>query len=277
MNKTYYISKQQLTRLTESVDEIDSSEINMEQFEVKDELEPHLWLNGKLDSRVRLKLLDLTDDFIKTLNIKWAKPIDIVLTGSMANYNWSEYSDIDVHVIMDYSDISDKTDFVEKYFKSKRDEWSENHDELTIFGYPVEMFVEDVNNPSDSSGVYSINTNEWVKEPANLEDMEENPNYVREVAAKIITKIEKLCDKIDSETDCVKCEKYSKKLERIYDFLKTKRGESLEKDGEMGFGNILWKIVKRMGYINMIWDRINSTYDKVNSIDESSELKRTNQ
>lgn len=248
--------------------EIESSEINLKPFKPKNELEPHLWVDGKLDSRVRLKLLDIADDFIKTLNIKWVKPLDIVLTGSIANYNWSEFSDIDVHVIMDYDEVSPKREFVEKYFKTKRDEWSEAHDELTIFGYPVEMFVEDSENPSDSSGVYSLNSNKWLVKPTDMKEMESDPEYVKDVAARIITKIEKLCDKIETETDTVKVRKATDKLEKIYDYLKLQRQKSLKEDGEMGFGNILWKIVKHMGYIEMLWDCFNTSYDKSNSLNE---------
>lgn len=255
-------------RINEMMDEIESSEINLKPFKPKNELEPHLWVDGKLDSRVRLKLLDIADDFIKTLNIKWVKPLDIVLTGSIANYNWSEFSDIDVHVIMDYDDVSSKREFVEKYFKTKRDEWSEAHDELTIFGYPVEMFVEDSENPSDSSGVYSLNSNKWLVKPTDMKEMESDPEYVKDVAAKIITKIEALCDKIETETDTVKVRKATDKLEKIYDYLKHARQKSLKEDGEMGFGNILWKIVKHMGYIEMLWDCFNTSYDKSNSLNE---------
>lgn len=255
-------------RINEMMAEIESSEINLKPFKPKNELEPHLWVDGKLDSRVRLKLLDIADDFIKTLNIKWVKPLDIVLTGSIANYNWSEFSDIDVHVIMDYDEVSPKREFVEKYFKTKRDEWSEAHDELTIFGYPVEMFVEDSENPSDSSGVYSLNSNKWLVKPTDMKEMESDPEYVKDVAARIITKIETLCDKIETETDTVKVRKATDKLEKIYDYLKHARQKSLKEDGEMGFGNILWKIVKHMGYIEMLWDCFNTSYDKSNSLNE---------
>ena len=30
---------------------------------------------------------------------------DITLTGSLANYNWSSYSDVDLHIIIDFTDL----------------------------------------------------------------------------------------------------------------------------------------------------------------------------
>ena len=79
-------------------------EIDYESFEIKDELNSNFWKDNKLDSRIRLKLLDIADDFTDFLNVDWVKPEDITMTGSLSNYNWSEdYSDIDLHIIIDYS------------------------------------------------------------------------------------------------------------------------------------------------------------------------------
>ena len=136
------------------LNEVEADDISLKSFEVQDELNPKFWINNKINSRVRLKLLDLADEFYDSLNITWVKPKDIVLTGSIANYNWSKYSDVDVHILVDYKEVWDKTEFVEDYFKSKKQLWSEEHDGLKIYGFPVEMFVEDSNNENPNSGIY---------------------------------------------------------------------------------------------------------------------------
>ena len=44
--------------------EVDSSEIDLSSFKKKHELAPHIWKpNGDLDSTVRMRLLDIADDF----------------------------------------------------------------------------------------------------------------------------------------------------------------------------------------------------------------------
>ena len=71
--------------------EINANDISLKSFEVKDELNPKFWVNNKLNSRVRLRLLDIVNDYLKDLSIDWVEPQDVVLTGSIANYNWSKY------------------------------------------------------------------------------------------------------------------------------------------------------------------------------------------
>lgn len=100
--------------------------------------------------------MDIADDFIQTLNVKWVKPLDIVFTGSLANYNWTKYSDIDVHVIMNYKDVYENIEFVKEYFEMKKYSWMQDHDNLRIYGFPIELYVEDSNDAANSSGVYSL-------------------------------------------------------------------------------------------------------------------------
>lgn len=249
-----------------SLNEIDSSDINLKSFKVKEELHPRIWINDKLNSRVRLRLLDIADDFIDTLAVNWVKPKDIVFTGSLANYNWSKYSDIDLHVIIDYKDVYDKTEFVEDYFNSKKEMWTNEHPKLKIYGFPIEMYVEDYNAESVSSGVYSLYKNKWLKKPINFQDAKLNEKYIKKYAAKIMTQIDNIEKEQKSTNDVHKIEKCNEKLQILFDKIKRIRKESLSKQGEMSSGNIIFKILRRTNYIDKIWNLINSAYDKVNSI-----------
>ena len=40
----------------------------------------------------------------------------------------------------------------------------------------------------------------------------------------------------------------------------------------MSSGNIIYKIIRRTGYLDKIWDIVNSSYDKANSIEEKKEI-----
>ena len=118
--------------------EVNASDVDLSSFKVKDELNQDLWSGEALKRSVRNKLLDISDDFIDGLAIPWVKPKDVVLTGSLANYNWSRYSDIDLHIVIDFKEVWDKRkDFVAEYFEAKKNEWSGDHDEIKIFGVPV--------------------------------------------------------------------------------------------------------------------------------------------
>lgn len=253
----------------EHINEVNSSDINLSSFKPKTELHPKLWVNNKLNSRVRLRLLDIADDFIDTLAVDWVKPKDIVFTGSLANYNWSRYSDIDVHVILDYNKVYKKKEFVEDYFSSKKELWLNEHPKLSIYGFPIELYVEDSNEQSTSSGIYSLNKNEWIKEPVDFEDVKLNAKYIKNYAAKLMTQIDNIEKKQKNAKDDYKVEQCRKELLKIFDRLKKLRREGLKKGGEMSSGNIIFKILRRTKYIDKIWELINTSYDKINSIKEN--------
>lgn len=250
----------------EKLNEVEASDISLKSFEIQDELNPKFWINNKINSRVRLKLLDLADEFIESLSIDWVKPKDIVITGSIANYNWSKYSDVDVHILIDFKEVWKKTEFVQDYFDSKKALWSQEHEQLKIYGFPVEMYVEDVNGDNPSSGIYSLNKNKWIVEPNDFQDAQLNEPFIKDKAAKIMTEIDDIDDKIKKEKDNHKLEVLSTKLKKLFDKLHKQRQESLNKNGEMGTYNIIWKVLRRSGHLDKIWEIINTVYNRVNSI-----------
>ncbi len=260
-----------------NINEVEANEIDVKPFKVKDKLNSDFFdEEGKLDSQIRMRLLDIADDFVKSLEVKWVKPSDIVLTGSIANYNWSKYSDVDIHIIYNFKDVYDKTDFIKDYFNSKRDIWNEAHEGLTIKDFPVEISVEDSNNPANSTGVYSLEKNKWVKEPEDMNDSKLNMDYIKNFCAKQMTKFDELFDQIDNEADRKKLETLSNKVEALYTKLKNMRGEALKsKEKEMATGNIIWKVIKHQGYIEQAWEYINKVYDRKNTIDEAKVVRIT--
>lgn len=252
--------------IIEQIDEVDAEDINLNSFEPQNELNPKFWINGKINSRVRLKLLDLADEFFDTLAISWVKPKDIILTGSIANYNWSKYSDVDVHILVDFDEIWDKKEFVQDYFDTKKELWSQEHEGLKIYGFPVEIYVEDSNEENPNSGIYSLNQNKWLVKPSDFQDASINQDFVKSRSAKIMTKIDDIDEKIKKEKDNHKLELLSEKVKKMFNKLHKLRKESLSKHGEMGTYNIIWKVLRRTDYLDKMWDIINTVYNKVNSL-----------
>ena len=248
------------------LNEAEASDVNLSSFKVKDELHPRFWIDGRINSRVRTRLLDIANDFIEELSISWVKPHDITFTGSLANYNWSRYSDIDLHIVIDFKKVYKDTDFVDDYFKSKKDNWNEAHGQIRIFGFPVEISVEDKNQPGVSSGVYSLNHDRWIKEPDNFDDARLNEQYVKEYAARVMTKIEKLEDRCASADTDDKLMRIGKRAKELFDSLKKLRKEALARSGEMASGNIIWKILRRTGYLDRMWEVIDKSYNKMRSL-----------
>lgn len=265
--KSAYFGEEEIEEGMNKINEVSMNDVSLKSFEIKDELNPKFWIDDKLNSRVRLKLLDIADDFLDGIAVTWVKPEDIVLTGSIANYNWSKYSDVDVHILMDYKKIYKKTEFVKDYFDSKKEVWEDTHQKLKIYGFPVEIYVEDVNAVNNSSGVYSLNSNKWIKEPNDFQDANLNSSYIKKTAAKLMTDIDNIEKKLNRTNDEHKVDVLSDKMRNVFNKLKNLRKEGLStKQNEMSSGNIIWKVMRRSGYLEKIWDVINKSYDRINSI-----------
>lgn len=250
---------------------IKPEDVDLSSFEIQNELNPKFWKDNKIDSRIRLKLLDIADDFFDSLNVKWVEPEDIIMTGSLANFTWNEkYSDIDLHIVIDYTDVDDKTDFVKEYFKTKKKEWENKHENLTIFGFPVEVYVQDKNEKHTASGIYSLEKNKWIKEP-DIENFDENDyddDVVKNKVSEYTKKIDDLLNDFDSKTIESDIEDIYNKAISLFDDIKDERNDDLSvKDAkELSNGNLIFKSLRRNGYIEKLIKLRDNAYDKCNSL-----------
>ena len=150
---------------------------------------------------VRKKLLQISDDFTESLGVEFFIH-DITLTGSLSNYNWSEYSDVDLHILVDMDEIIDNKNvkseilknIVKEFFDSKKNIWNQNHN-IKIKNYEVEIYVQDVDEPHTSSGVYSILNNKWIVVPIKGTQKIDD-RKILEKSEEFVKKIDLLCKKI---------------------------------------------------------------------------------
>ena len=248
---------------------MESKKVDLSSFIPQDELNPKVWdEDGYLNSRVRLRLLDIADAFVDTLDVDWVEIDDIILTGSLANYNWSKFSDFDVHVIIDFKKVDERSDFVSNYFNSKKKIWNNEHESLKIYGFPVELYVQDKNEEHTSSGIYSLEKNEWIMKPEKetFENVKLNKKFIKQKSQDFIDAIESLSNKIEKEDDEHKLEVLSRKVKYIFDKIKGLRKEGLKKSGEFNSFNIIFKVLRRMGYIDTLYNLKLNTYDKIKSL-----------
>lgn len=259
-------------KLNEITDEIvEPDDIDLSSFNIKKHLNPKFWDGEHLDTRIRLKLLDIADDFFNSLDVDWVEPVDVIITGSLANYNWNKkYSDIDLHILIDYEDVDERVDFVREYFTMKKNEWNQKHKNLRIFGFPVEVYVQDSSEPHASSGVYSIDKDKWLTEPdlEKLRSGKVDKRHVREMVSTYMNKIDCLIDIYKAHKDDeYEMKQVAKDASEIFDEIKKMRKDDLEKYGrEMCDGNIIFKALRRSDYIGKLIKLKNATYDKINSI-----------
>ena len=132
-------------------------------FQVQDSLNPQIWnlSDDTMNPKIRQSLLAIADEFINYLGFDIFVQ-DITMTGSLANYNWSKFSDIDLHIMFDFNEAKNQKELFAEIFKLKKTLFNSTHD-LKIKGFEVELYVQDTNEPHISTGVYSVLFNEWLK------------------------------------------------------------------------------------------------------------------
>ena len=237
-------------------------------FETKDSLSSDIFdeTKGSFKMRedIRKRLLEISNDFIDSFGVEFFIH-DIVLTGSLANYNWSKYSDVDLHILVDMEEIghNKKIDskilktIVKEFFDAKKNVWNEKHD-IKIKGFDVEVYVQDVNEPHVSSGVYSILNNKWEIEPK-----KESPQIDDR---KILEKGEEYAKMIDNIVNNGKDEKILDKIDSLRKKLKEFRQSGLESGGEYSYENLTFKLLRRNGYIEKLLKLKTDITDKKLSI-----------
>ena len=216
-----------------------------------EELSMKLWKEEKLKPEIREQLLRIADVFIEYLGI----PIDvadITMTGSYANYNYTPYSDIDLHIIIDPKSINKDVDLVEEFLKAKRQFWNDRHD-IRVLNIEVEMYAQDINEPHASSGVYSIKNDEWIEQPKKFKtDFDQR---------FVLKKVKYFKKKIDMEIEEAKTNKDISGLEKIIKKIRDMRQSGLEKSGEMADENIIYKVLRADGEIQKLYDMKDNIFD----------------
>jgi len=230
-------------------------------FGTRDSLNPKIWDNDDtLNEEVREKLLGVANEFINFLGV----PIlveDIIFTGSLSNYNWSKYSDIDLHVVADFTQFSDELlPLYQELFKVKKTLFNTDHD-IKIFGYEVELYVQDSNEAHFSSGVYSVLFDEWSNKPKK-ENVKVDKNLIREKSKQWMEIIDTA---LEAASD-VTADDAREILKKCKDKLKKYRTCGLEKEGEYSDENLVFKVLRRNGYIEKLMNFENDMVDKELSI-----------
>ena len=229
----------------------------------KDELNPELWdENKKLRDDVRERLLDIAEKFIKPTLGADAVIKDITFTGSLANYNYSDLSDIDLHIIIDFADINKDKEMVRKYFNAVKALWNSLHD-IRIKGFEVEAYVQGADEPHTSTGVYSVQDDNWLKEPTQTE-AEIDEDSISNKSDSLMDQIEQALKLMEEDSPKAALDRAVSLMEKI----KKLRKAGLETNGEYSVENLAFKTLRNTGYLKKLSDLKREAYDKLMSLDE---------
>lgn len=223
-----------------------------EKFEVHDTLNPKLWENDRLKDEIKLKLIEIVEQFVSTCDIP-LHIVDVHIVGSQASYNYTEFSDLDVHLISNFEMIDCSDEVLQAAYNSVKAKFNSDYN-IKIKGVDVELYVEDIRSTVNSNGIYSLYSDKWIKFPKKLTDVPQ---------VDISDDLDKWKNKIDN----ILTRKNSDAILSIIDDLYILRKNSLDIAGEYSEGNQLFKELRNIGYL----DKLKDSYKKFRSKELSLE------
>ena len=217
-------------------------------------LNPKLWLDSELSPKVAEKLKMIARAFEEFIGVD-LKIIDYTITGSNANYTWTAYSDLDLHLIVPGTPSDEEREL----FSAKKALWSEQHT-ITIKGLPVECYVQGEDEPHHSTGVYSIVQSQWLVEPKKIKP-EVDDSAVEAKKDGVMRAIEQALLSNDLA-----------QLRAVKDKITQMRKSGLERAGEWSVENLVFKILRNLGLIDQITDKTRELEDQELSLEQTQFL-----
>jgi hypothetical protein len=219
------------------------------QLQYHSELNPKLWDDFKLKSQVRDKLLQFAEAWREFAKIPKNAVKEVILLGGNANYNYTDMSDLDVHLVVDKSLIAKDNPLLDDYLQDKKQMWTMAH-KISILGYGLEPYAQDesVQYPKNQ-GVYSLTNDEWICKPVFIGDEMIKDPYLKK---KVKFYMHMIDDMIKNHVDLDSVKHFKEKLRDM-------RGAAIKRGGEFSFENLVFKELRNQGYLDKL-----SAYQRTN-------------
>ena len=219
--------------------------------QIQHQLNPKFFEFGKLKPVIAEKSLDVAAFFAHMIDLNPDLVEDIVVTGSNTGFDYRDSSDFDIHLVVDKDQLNCDEEFVDEYFRLAKKNFDTEHD-VTFYGVPVELYVEDVNDsPPSGAGRYSLFENEWLQKPTkDLPD--ENSS---EVQMKVRTLSNEVDDLIADRVDVSHMKKMSDKIRHM-------RTKGLSRSGMSSVDNLIFKALRNNGTLQKIKNYITFRTDR---------------
>ena len=229
-----------------------------------DSLNPVIWNEyDRIIPEIKTALNKIANKFIQYLDIDSNSIEDIILTGSNCNYNWTEYSDIDLHIVVDMNalDCEGCMIDIDDCFRAKKSLWNDRHD-ITIKGHEVELYVQDASQTEiKNSGVYSLHNEKWITKPVYDSNIQYDEVLIRNKSDMLANQI---IDVLNDHSD----EKLNK-IKELNQKISNYRKAGLTKEGEFSLENLVFKTLRNRGLIDKLRDSESKVEDKELSVEGS--------
>lgn len=210
-----------------------------EKIESHETLNPKFWQDDELKQEIKDKIETITDRFVEYLNNKDIKIDikDILLLGSNASYNYTDDSDLDIHVIVEPKEITEDEELLKQLYDLAASAFNDKFN-IQLKGADAEVYVELNDTNANSNGIYSINKG-WLKKPK-----KEN------VVGIELDEVE--FEKWEDRYNDLLASRDKDEIKQFINDLYKLRKDSILKDGEYGQGNLIFKEMRNLNYIKNI-------------------------
>ena len=235
-----------------------------------DTLHPKFWNNDEFREDISRPILKIVDDFISDdEHIKPEMVEDVQLTGSLANFNYSDHSDLDVHILLDFANINKDESIVKRALDGKRFIWNLRHD-IEFNNHEVELYFQDIHEPHVASGLFSLQDNRWIKKPVH-DPPEIDHRDVQKKAFEFKKELDLLEEALDNISDAKEFALINKRAKKLKDKIMRMRQQGLTDKGEFSVENLAFKTLRNDETISKLNDLIIKSYDLMFSKDDLGE------
>jgi len=168
---------------------------------------------------------------------------------------WTAYSDLDLHIIIPGT----PDDAARELFNAKKALWAEQHN-ITVKGLPVEVYVQGAAEPHHSTGVFSLGKDDWSVIPKKVKP-EINDTAIQAKKSALVH---------DAESALLS--KDLNKLRDVKERITKMRKAGLERAGEWSTENLVFKVLRNLGLIDQIAEKILELEDEQLSLEQAQQL-----
>lgn len=216
-----------------------------EDIEKHDTLNPKIWnSDNTLKKEVKEKIDEIVDTFKENLLEDGVdlKIKDVIICGSNANYNYTENSDIDVHIISDTKDLDCNKKHLPIIYNAYKKMFNDSYG-IEFYDTEVEIYVENDKTGVTSGGIYSVKDDKWLKEPSMVEVPEVDEKEFEEELSKWEDECNEILYNLEDIEDSIR------NIDTLLDELYEMRQDSIQKEGEFSIGNLVFKELRNKGFL----------------------------
>ena len=202
-------------------------------------LNSKLWTNNRLLPQVRTALMQIARDFVDYLGITDLDVEDVTVSGSNAAYTYTSHSDLDLHIVVDFSKL-DPDEVYQELFSSKKNLYNAGH-KITVHGIDIECYVQDSGQEAVTLGEYSVLHDRWIRVPA-----KRRPDISH-------TDVRLKYEKLRNLVELALVSERSSLISAVLKKLRTYRQAGLDRGGEFSSENLAYKAIRSGGAIDKLY------------------------